>query len=186
MTSTNIVLALVIARFLQSAEYEMSTLDRVVVVDEIFGGFLYWDQKLLRLLLWVVCVNICRLLFGLKFLLGAEDRAHGCTREFSGHSDIALRSYTPTFHPARIRKVEWGHSALEVRKETDRLFYRNGIRAPKWSWGTSSDVRRWRASVRPFHPGTRRYKNIHFWYFLSNKFCIKNLVGLGMSRIVGN
>ena len=43
------------------------------------------------------------LLFGLKFLLGAEDRAHGCTREFLGHSDIALRSYAPTFPLARIR-----------------------------------------------------------------------------------
>ena len=40
MTSTNIVLALVIARFLKSTGYGMSALDEVVVVDEIFGDLL--------------------------------------------------------------------------------------------------------------------------------------------------
>ena len=39
MTSTNIVLAFTIARFLRSAEYEMSALDQVIFVDEIFYGF---------------------------------------------------------------------------------------------------------------------------------------------------
>ena len=70
----------------------------------------------------MVCVNICRLLFGLKFLLGAEDRAHGCTREFLGHSDIAIRSYAPTFHLARIRVDEWGHSGWRYARKQIGIF----------------------------------------------------------------
>ena len=55
------------------------------------------------------------LLFGFKFLLGAEDRAHGCTREFLGHSDIAIRSYAPTFHLAVDNLIEaWSIMTFHV------------------------------------------------------------------------
>ena len=163
MTSTNIVLALAIARFLQSAECEMSALDRVILEDEIFYGYKYWDQKLLRLLLGAICANICGLLFGLKFLLGAEDRAHECTREFPGHSDIAIRSYAPTYHLAWIREVEWGHSALAVHKGTDRPFHRNGIQAPSGVVGHEF----WRTSMTYFSPThSPRDSALRFYFFI--------------------
>ena len=91
----------------------------------------------------------------------------------------------PHLSPSPDKSRRMGPQWLEVRKKTDRPFRRNGIRAPKGKWGTSNDVRRWRTSVRPIRPGTRRYGFAFLYLFLGQTNYIKNLIGFGISHIVG-